>query len=121
MSVWPAHQNRETVRLSIPVDHVVLRSFHFKHRFFQGHWFASIAMVHAKNLLAFAGVADRTRPGGAFSALAASNWRGRRFTCLPYGLLILMALSIAPFVPNLQELFLELIQCIVGRLYQIAV
>src|SRR5229473_5527946 len=105
MSVWAAHQNLETVRLSIPVDHVILRRLHFEHGFFQGHGFASIAVVHAKNLLVFV-VADRSSPGGAFSALGTRDGDGRWHA---RGFLILVALGVAPFVPNLQELFLELV------------
>jgi hypothetical protein len=47
------HQDRDAIGLGIAIDHVILRSFHFEHRLFQGHGFAAaIAMIDAKNLLA---------------------------------------------------------------------
>ena len=53
LPIRPPHQNRDAIGAGIAIDHVVLRSFHFEHRLFQGHGFAAaIAVVDAKNLLA---------------------------------------------------------------------
>src|SRR5437868_14390910 len=53
MPVRTPHQNRDPIGAGIAVDHVVLRSFHFQHRLFQGHGLAAaITVVDAKDLLA---------------------------------------------------------------------
>src|SRR5260370_7910673 len=97
--VVPAHQDRHPIGLGIAIDHVVLGSFHFEHRLFQGHGLVPIAVVYAKHLLISA---LSSREGNLLAGLSFFPWRGGWKPLPTPSSLFLVALrpALFPSLPN---------------------
>src|SRR5260370_12293608 len=109
--VVPAHQDRHPIGLGIAIDHVVLGSFHFEHRLFQGHGLVPIAVVYAKHLLISA---LSSREGNLLASLSFFRWRGGWKAIHSPGSVFLVALR-EPFFAYLPKLLLQFFSSLPAR------